>query len=134
MYGKLSDLYMMAYAFVNVSVEKAKAKRGPDSEETVKRLLRGMGDIACHVSLYSALAAHRLTRGDNERMNQRGEIAAWKDMIVLRRELSTDHRNLTGSDNLPTFKEFPPEFLRMQESTLQAAASKFDSCVSNVSR
>merc|ERR1712232_1031719 len=117
MYGKLNDMFVQAKSFTSVSIDQVREKGGPEAEQTIDRLHRCLKDLRTHLSIYSALATHRLSHGDNERMNRRGRKAAWQDMIVLRRELATDHRNLTGGHNLPKFRRYGRDSLHANIST-----------------
>lgn len=91
MYSKWSDAYAQFFAFAQVSIVGAMKTGGTANEQKVQRIRQTVDRLERNYSLLSAFAAHRLTHGDNERMEHRASDGVpWKDRIVLRRVLRVD--------------------------------------------
>lgn len=119
MYSKWSDTYAQFFAFISVSIASAVRKGGIANEEKVQRLTESVDRVERNFSLLSAMAAHRLTHGDNECMEQRAKQgAAWRDRLVLRRELRVSE-DICASTAMPTF------FAESEEAKHQLPEAKF---------
>jgi len=103
MYSKWSDTFAQFYAFATVSMAAVRSKGGVENEVKASRLYDCIDRVERNFSLLSAFAAHRLTHGDNERMEQRTKVGAkWSDRLVLRRDLRVGE-DLTAATAMPTF-------------------------------
>jgi len=102
MYSKWMDAYSQCLAFVCVTQQTMRERPVEDAQlkvELLKKLRRRVRD---RLSMLSALAAHRLSHGDMQRMNLRASKAGWNDQVILRRELRIG-ADLTGATLLPGF-------------------------------
>jgi len=104
MYSKWADAYSQFLAFANTTITQVEARGGDGSAAKVERVKTAIRMVRKNFSLLSALAAHRLSHGDIMRMEKRAEKAAWRDQIVMRRDLRTG-ADLTGATELPSFVE-----------------------------
>merc|ERR1712032_1068559 len=105
MYSKWSDAFTQCVAFVNVSVMQLQEAGGEMCDMKVARLEYILGKIQRNFGLMSALAAHRVSHGDVQRMAKRCEMASWNDQIIMRRALRVGN-DLTGATKLPGFVTF----------------------------
>lgn len=113
MFSKWGDAYMQLQGFINCTIASK-----PDMRE---RLEHERLELAHYMSLLSAMAVERLTRGDIRRMEmRRRKGVAWKDQIVFRETLRAN--DLTGSRNLIPIKTANISKFA-QRSTIQAQAA-----------
>eukprot|EP00929_Paragymnodinium_shiwhaense_P077938 TRINITY_DN4026_c0_g1_i2.p1 TRINITY_DN4026_c0_g1~~TRINITY_DN4026_c0_g1_i2.p1 ORF type:complete len:586 (-),score=102.28 TRINITY_DN4026_c0_g1_i2:47-1804(-) len=87
MYCKWADAFMQIYAFIAVSVAKCDGNTA-DGKAKKERLRNAVDSIEYYLSLMSAMAASRLSHGDNQRMECRAEDGLpWRHRIALREHL-----------------------------------------------
>jgi len=105
MYSKWSDALTQFCAFAHCTIERLE-KQEADSPGTYAHIMRLQEKIASmkkNFSLLSAMAAHRLSHGDTQRMERRAFTAKWDDQVVFREELRVG-QDLTGAKVLPEFR------------------------------
>lgn len=102
MYSKWTDAMTQTRAFFDVTLRALGEQTTKDAAAKAE-LLRGLQKrVRDRFSLLSALAAHRLSHGDVQRMDKRASMAKWKDQVVTRLEIRVG-TDLTGATQLPRF-------------------------------
>lgn len=117
MYSKWADAYTQMNAFAQVTIEQTLNKGGEGSQQKMRRVRVAVSEMETHFSVLSALAAHRLSHGDTNRMERRADIARWGQQIVLRRDLRIGE-DLTGATKLPGFVTVSDDYERSRSQTL----------------
>jgi len=104
MYSKWTDSFAQCVSFIDVTIEHIQREGGEQADKKVADLKRTLQTIQRNFCLMSALAAHRLTHGDVQRMEKRCEMTKWKDQVINRQDLRVGE-DLTGATQLPGFVE-----------------------------
>eukprot|EP00403_Amphidinium_massartii_P021497 CAMPEP_0178391254 /NCGR_PEP_ID=MMETSP0689_2-20121128/11071_1 /TAXON_ID=160604 /ORGANISM="Amphidinium massartii, Strain CS-259" /LENGTH=694 /DNA_ID=CAMNT_0020011797 /DNA_START=323 /DNA_END=2408 /DNA_ORIENTATION=+ len=105
MYSKWSDALTQFCAFAHCTMERLEKEDDQSASGVahMKRLNEKILSMKRNFSLLSAMAAHRLSHGDTQRMERRATSAKWADRVVFREELRTG-QDLTGARVLPEFR------------------------------
>lgn len=104
MYSKWMDAYMQAEAFFSVTISTLTEKDPEGNKEKILLLQMLIKRIRGNFCLMSAMASHRLTHGDVQRMDKRAELSSvsWADQVALRKNLRIGP-DLTEAFKLPDF-------------------------------
>jgi predicted membrane chloride channel (bestrophin family) len=105
MYSEWQDALVSFMVFANSSIHKALQEGGDAAEmkAKVERVKHLKATVYRHCCLLSALAAHRLSHGDTERMDLQVKVAGWSQQVVRGMALH-NMEDLVGADRMPRFK------------------------------
>jgi len=103
MYSKMSDCFCQFHAF-SVNSIKAYEKKGDNASlEKAEHLWTHIHTVEHSFILLSAFAAHRLSHGDNQRMEQRSKLrVGWAEQVTTRAGLRAQP-DLSGASKGPKF-------------------------------
>lgn len=119
MYSKWGDAFAQIFAFSQVSIMRARATNEPADLEKCKRLEALLDSLTNNFILLSAIAAHRLSNGDVQKIEEK---VRWSEQILKREVLQRDKMQF------PAFKAVGktagPAEMVLKAPTMHLAGSK----------
>lgn len=95
MYSKWGDAFAQMFAFTSFSLQNAKKKKTPEADAKGGRLEAYILSLTNNFILLSAIAAHRLSNGDTQKIEEK---TRWNDQILKREVLQR------SESKFPAFK------------------------------
>mmetsp|Transcript_29674 Transcript_29674/g.54656 ORF Transcript_29674/g.54656 Transcript_29674/m.54656 type:complete len:421 (-) Transcript_29674:76-1338(-) len=84
MYSKWGDAFAQMFAFTSLSLQNAKKKGTPEADAKKRRLEAYIDGLTNNFILLSAIAAHRLSNGDTQKIEEK---TGWSEKILKREVL-----------------------------------------------
>mmetsp|Transcript_60736 Transcript_60736/g.131662 ORF Transcript_60736/g.131662 Transcript_60736/m.131662 type:complete len:488 (+) Transcript_60736:145-1608(+) len=132
MYSKWSDAFAELFAFASVAVDAcAKNEDSEEAERQCRVIEELLIKLLDNFVLLSALASHRLTHGDIQRMDVRARQADWSEQVAYRDSLRRE--DLTGAARMPKLTAMSTRWSPVQHEQSRRATDKLYDTMSGMS-